>query len=103
MTTRTPPRDITPDLRTIYEEEARAMIRTRLADAITDIQFDPTEKFLTEDELALRWNISVKALQKWRLEGGGPVFRRIKGSVRYAPRDILAFEEQARRHNTSET
>jgi hypothetical protein len=58
--------------------------------------------FLTEGELAARWRISVKALQKWRVQGGGPRFHKFGSAVRYAKVAIEEFERRADRGNTSQ-
>ena len=53
----------------------------------------PSSKtFFKEDELAERWRISVKALQRWRQVGEGPSFVKIGRVVRYELRDVEAFE-----------
>lgn len=40
-------------------------------------------RYLTETELAARWQISVKTLQRWRAMGTKPVFSKFFRSVRY--------------------
>jgi hypothetical protein len=55
----------------------------------------PTETAFNESELALRWNVSVKTLQRWRSEKRGPpYFKLVSKAVRYAVDDILAYEQQ---------
>lgn len=51
-----------------------------------------TQSFLTERELAKRWNISTRTLQRWRANGVGPRAVRIGDSIRYRPCDVLSFE-----------
>ena len=53
-------------------------------------------KHFNQEQLAERWNISPRTLQRWRLCLKGPVFCRIGHSVRYRMEDILAFEAQRR-------
>jgi len=48
--------------------------------------------FLKEDQLAARWQLSVKALQRWRLIGEGPSFVRLGRAIRYRSSDIEDFE-----------
>lgn len=48
--------------------------------------------FFTERSLAKHWNISPRTLQRWRANGTGPRHVRIGDSVRYRPRDVLAYE-----------
>lgn len=59
-------------------------------------------KFLTEEQLAERWVISPKALQKWRLTGEGPIFVKIGSRVRYSIDEIEKFEACAVRRSTSD-
>ena len=46
--------------------------------------------------------MSVKTLRKWRLFGGGPVFRKIGTCVRYRVDDLEEFIEAGRRVSTSD-
>lgn len=57
--------------------------------------------FFTEIELADRWNLSVKALQSWRVKGDGPRFRKFGNRVRYALADVREFENASARDSTS--
>ena len=52
--------------------------------------------FLTEQQLAERWGIRPKTLQKFRYTGEGPAFHKIGASIRYALDDILSFEQASR-------
>jgi predicted DNA-binding transcriptional regulator AlpA len=45
-------------------------------------------RFLTEQQVADRLALSVKTLQRWRLLGQGPRFRKFGGAVRYSVVDI---------------
>ena len=58
--------------------------------------------FLTDKELAARWNISVRTVQKWRVTGQGPRFRKLGTAVRYALPDVEAYEQAAGRRSTSD-
>jgi hypothetical protein len=51
---------------------------------------------LTEAELARRWRVSRRSLQRWRAEGSGPAFLRLNGRILYALDDIIGFEALAR-------
>lgn len=55
-----------------------------------------TEPAFTENELALRWNISPKTLQRWRCEGVGPPYIKLSKAVRYPVDDIVAYEQANR-------
>lgn len=47
---------------------------------------------LTQKQLASRWQLSTRTLQRWREEKKGPIWIRIAGRVRYRLRDIEDFE-----------
>lgn len=51
-----------------------------------------TKLNLTENELAERWGISPKTLQRWRSEKRGPSYLKLSKRVTYPIEDILAFE-----------
>ena len=54
-----------------------------------------TVVMMTEQELSLRWQISVKTLQRWRLMQTGPKFTKLQNrAVRYHLGDIKAYESQ---------
>lgn len=58
-------------------------------------------EFMRERELASRWCVSQRTLQRWRSENDGPAWMTIGGSVRYRMADILAFEVASRRGGSS--
>jgi predicted site-specific integrase-resolvase len=49
---------------------------------------------LTQAEVARRWKISPRSLEKWRTVGIGPAFVKIGSRVRYREEDILTFEAE---------
>ena len=49
---------------------------------------------LKERELAARWGVSSRTLQRWRSEGYGPRHHLIGGAVRYRLDAVLAFEDE---------
>lgn len=55
---------------------------------------------LTQDDLAKRWFISSATLARWRSDGIGPVFMKIKGQVRYRLVDIEAVERSTLHSST---
>ncbi len=57
---------------------------------------------LPEGPAATLIGVSPRTLQKWRVEGGGPVFIKIGRSVRYAVEDLEAFLMHRRRRSTSD-
>ena len=66
------------------------------------IQSAMANVLLTERQLAERWSVSVKLLQKLRYEGEGPIFTKIGSSVRYSLADILAYEDARKLASTSQ-
>lgn len=54
------------------------------------------EKFLNQPELARRWKLSQRTLERWRWLGEGPPYVKIGGRVLYSIEDIEAFEERER-------
>jgi hypothetical protein len=46
--------------------------------------------------------VSPRTLEDWRLRGGGPTFRKLGRSVRYAPSDLQAFIDHGRFENTGQ-
>lgn len=55
----------------------------------------------TETELAQRWNVSVKTLQRWRSESRGPRYYKLSKAVRYALEDVVAYEDAQRQGTDS--
>lgn len=51
-------------------------------------------KFLREGELAGRWRVNVKTLQRWRYQSKGPNYVKFAGRVVYPIDVIEAFEAQ---------
>jgi predicted site-specific integrase-resolvase len=49
-------------------------------------------RHLNQIELAARWNISHRTLERWRWTGEGPQFIKIGGRVVYRLEDVEAFE-----------
>ncbi|HAU29489.1 MAG TPA: hypothetical protein DCW68_05180 [Rhodospirillaceae bacterium] len=59
---------------------------------------------LNEKEAASYLRHSIRALQKWRLNGGGPIFVKIsRRSIRYRRRDLRAWVEARLRQDTTHT
>jgi predicted site-specific integrase-resolvase len=52
----------------------------------------PTKHF-HQTELARRWNVSPRTLERWRWLGQGPAFLKLGGRVAYRITDIEAFEQ----------
>ena len=48
---------------------------------------------MNQKELARRWAISHRTLERWRATGQGPVFLKLGGRVVYRLGDVEAFEQ----------
>lgn len=51
-----------------------------------------TLRHLNQHELAMRWNISERTIERWRFTGEGPQFIKLGGRVVYRLADIEAYE-----------
>ncbi len=72
------------------------------ADRISDP--DHLDRLINEREAAVFVGYTVRALQNWRLRGGGPRFVKVSGrSVRYRRRDLNAWANDRLVINTSDT
>ncbi len=49
-------------------------------------------RHLHQADLARRWNVSPRTLERWRWLGQGPHFLKIGGRVAYRLEDVEAFE-----------
>ncbi|WP_339325554.1 helix-turn-helix domain-containing protein [Magnetospirillum gryphiswaldense] len=56
---------------------------------------------MNQIELAARWNISHRTLERWRWTGEGPKFLKMGGRVVYRLEDIEAFEVERSRDSTT--
>lgn len=52
---------------------------------------------LCQRNLARRWDVSPRTLEKWRTLGVGPAYIKIGGRVRYLLEHVLAYETENRR------
>lgn len=59
-------------------------------------------RHLNQIDLARRWTISPRTLERWRWTGDGPQFIKIGGRVVYREEDVVAFEALRTRASTSE-
>jgi hypothetical protein len=50
-------------------------------------------RHLNQEQLARRWAVSPRTLERWRSTGRGPAFLRLVGRVAYRLEDIEAFEK----------
>lgn len=64
---------------------------------------DYLDTLLTETQAAELLGYSIRALQNWRVRGGGPVYVKVSSrSVRYRRRDLHAWVESKLRRHSSE-
>ncbi|PLT16367.1 MULTISPECIES: helix-turn-helix transcriptional regulator [Betaproteobacteria] len=59
-------------------------------------------RVLNENELAQRWGLSPKTLQRWRSEGRGPRYLKLSKRVSYPLDAVIEFERCALHDSTSE-
>ena len=55
---------------------------------------------INQKQLAERWDISQRTLERWRAIGWGPLFLKIGGRVVYRLEDIEAYETNSLRSST---
>lgn len=64
---------------------------------------DYLDRLINENEAAAFIGYSVRALQGWRVKGGGPKFVKVSArSIRYRRRDLIDWAEARLCSNTSE-
>jgi len=64
---------------------------------------DHLDRLLNERDAADFLGYSMRALQNWRVRGGGPVFVKVSSrSIRYRRRDLIAWTESKLAENTSQ-
>lgn len=59
------------------------------------------QRLLLQSELASRWRISPRTLERWRVTGEGPRFCKIGGRVTYREEDVTAYEAEQLRQITT--
>lgn len=62
---------------------------------------DRAIRHLTQLELARRWNISARTLERWRWLGQGPIYLKLGGRVAYPLADVEFFEAGQRNLETT--
>ena len=50
------------------------------------------QPMLRESELARRWGVSRRTLQRWRAAGCGPTYHLMGRAIRYRLDQVIAFE-----------
>ena len=59
---------------------------------------DSPIRHLNQVELARRWSLSHRTLERWRWEGRGPRYLKIGGRIVYRLSDIEAYEAVQQRN-----
>ena len=62
----------------------------------------PPRQVLSEADLASRWGMSPKTLQRWRMEGRGPHYLKLGKRVNYPLNAVIAFENCVQHVSTSQ-
>jgi hypothetical protein len=57
---------------------------------------------LKETDLAWRWDMNPKTLQRWRMEGRGPSYLKLGKRVLYPLNAVIAFEKCVQHVSTSQ-
>lgn len=82
-----------PTVATSSQESAQAAVQS----------LAPSERrVLSERELARRWGVSSKTLQRWRTEGRGPRYLKLSKRVSYPLEFVVNFERSVVHESTSE-
>jgi hypothetical protein len=81
------------------------MISSNRQACTTPVPDTPTKptRHLGQKELARRWNLSHRTLERWRSKGGGPQFIRLLGRCLYRIEDIERFEQERLRDSTADS
>lgn len=58
-------------------------------------------KHLNQRQLAERWDISLRTLERWRCEGIGPLYLKLQGRVLYRVEDVDNYETRCLHASTS--
>lgn len=58
--------------------------------------------FLNQTATAKILSVSERSLERWRLEGTGPAYRKFGRRVLYAHADLIEWADQRRRTSTSD-
>ena len=58
-------------------------------------------KHLQQKDLAARWHVSPRTLERWRWTGTGPRFLKVGGRVIYRLADVEAYERDQLREKAA--
>ncbi|MCO6052365.1 helix-turn-helix domain-containing protein [Mesorhizobium sp. RP14(2022)] len=62
-----------------------------------------TQEHLSQRELAKRWRLSPRTLERWRFTGTGPRFLKLGGRCVYRLQEVEAFESAQLRDKAGRT
>ena len=79
-----------------------ARLAPAFLDALAILPPDPQKLTLSEADLASRWGMSPKTLQRWRMEGRGPHYLKMGKRVNYSLNAVIAFESCIQHVSTSQ-
>ena len=82
--------------------QAGALEKRRRREKPVSPFIDPV-RHLEQADVAQRWNVSYRSLERWRWTGQGPRFLNIGGRVVYRLCDIEAYEAEQLRTSTLRT
>lgn len=88
--------------RTIMNSAVSALSVTPTAGDIPQEIFTAHRLHLSENDLASRWGMSPKTLQRWRMEGRGPIYLKLGKRVAYSMSTVLEYEQRITHISTSE-
>jgi hypothetical protein len=71
--------------------------RKRVVKVAADIATKPPVRHLHQIELANRWRVSHRTLERWRWQGKDPAYLKIGGRVAYRLDDVEVYEAARRR------
>lgn len=77
------------------QDIARLIIQQKATRSDRLISVDPI--WLTTSELARRWRMAPRTLERWRASAAGPARHYIGGRVLYLLSDVLGYEARHRR------
>ena len=50
--------------------------------------------YLNQKQLARRWNVSHRTIERWRAEGRGPAWVKFGGRILYRIDDVVRYEQE---------
>ncbi len=64
--------------------------------------FTAHQAHLSGSDLASRWGMSPRTLERWRMEGRGPIYLKLGKRVAYSMSTVLEYEQRITHISTSE-